>query len=84
MGKDIGSIYKNSQSQISTPSLKAPVFSSLASHTSSAIELTTTSVSDVKDKKQNNYVLCSQNIIQNDVSIINKDNIQSCETENIL
>ena len=32
------------------------------------------------DKHQKNYVLYSQNTIQNDVSIKNNDNIQSCET----
>ena len=81
MGKDIRRIYKHSQSQLSTPSFKAPVRSSSASQTSSAIELTTTYVPSVRDKNQNNSVLCSQNNIQNDVRITNNDNIQSCETE---
>ena len=31
------------------------------------------------DKNQNNSILCSQNTIQNDVSITNNDNIQPCE-----
>ena len=80
MGKDIGRIYKYSQSQLSTFSLKAPVSSYSETQTSSAIELKTTSVSYVTDKNQNNYVLYSQNTIHNDVSITNNDNIQSRKT----
>ena len=80
MGKDIGKIYKYSQSQLSTSSLKAPVSSSSDPQTSSAIGLTTTSVPSVRDKNQNNYVLYSQNTIHNDASITNNDDIQSCET----
>ena len=79
MGKDIGQIYKHSQSQLLTPSLKAPVSSSSASQTSSNIESTTTSIPSVRDKNQNNSVLCPQNTIQNYVSITNNDGIQSCE-----
>ena len=75
MGKEIGQIYKYSQSQLSTPSLKAPVSSSSDPQTSSAIKLTTTSVPSVTDKNQNNYVLYYQNTIQNDASITNNDNI---------
>ena len=37
------------------------------------------SVPYVRDKNLNNYVLYSQNTIQNDVSITNNDDIQSCE-----
>ena len=80
MGKDIGRIYKHSQYQLSTSSLKAPVSSSSEPQTSSAIELTTTSVPSATDKHQNNYVLYSQNTIQNDATITNNDDIQSCET----
>ena len=80
MGKDIGRIYQHSKSQLSTPSFKAPVSSYLASQTSPPIELTTTSIPSVRDKNQNNYVLCSQNTIHNDVRITNNDGIQSCET----
>ena len=54
MGKDIGQIYKHSQSQLSTSSLKAPVSSSSEPQTSSAIELTTTSVASETDKHQKN------------------------------
>ena len=38
------------------------------------------SVPSVREKNQNNSVLCSQNIIQDDVSITNNNGIQSCET----
>ena len=52
MGKDIGKIYKHSQSQISTPSTKAPIILYLAYQTSSSIELTITSVLSVIDKNK--------------------------------
>ena len=81
MGKDIGRIYKHNQSQLSTPSIKAPVISSSASQTSSYIELSITSVSSIIYKKQTNSVLCSENSIQNNLNITNNDNIQSCETQ---
>ena len=81
MGKDIGHIYKHSQSQISTPSIKAPFISYSASQTSSSIELTITSVSSVIYNKQTNCVFCSKNTIQNDLNITNNDDIQSCETQ---
>ena len=81
MGKDIRQIYKYSQSQLSTSSLKAPVSSSSDPQTSSAIELLTTPVPSVKDKNQNDSVLYSQNTIQNVVRIKNNDNIHSCETQ---
>ena len=38
------------------------------------------SVPSIKDKHRNNYVLCSQNTIQNDATITNNDDIQSCDT----
>ena len=81
MGKDIGNCFKHSQFQISTLSLKAPVISSSASQTSSAVELTTTSVPSVREKNQNNSAFCSQNTIQNCVSITNNNDIQYCEME---
>ena len=81
MGKDIGQIYKYSQSQLSTLSLKVPVISYSDPQTPSAIELTTTSVPSVWDKNQNNYVLYPQNPIQNDASITNNGDIQSYKTE---
>ena len=80
MGKDIGRIYKHSQSQLSILSFKEPVSSSSAPQTSSSIKLTTTYVPSVRDKKQNNSIFCSKNSIHNDVSITNNDNMQSCET----
>ena len=80
VGKYIGRIYKYSSSQLSTLSLKSPVSSSSEPQTSSAIELTTTSVPSSKDKHQNNSVFYSQKTIQNDATITNNDNIQSCET----
>ena len=80
MVKAIRRIYKYSPSQISTLSIKAPDSSSSDTQTSSAIEVTTTSVPSVGDKNQNNSVLYSQNTIHNDVSITNKDDINSCET----
>ena len=43
-------IYKHSQSQLSTLSLKAPVSLSSGPQTSSAIELTTTSLTSVTEK----------------------------------
>ena len=45
-----------------------------------SIELATTSFPSVRDKKQTNYVLCSQNSLHNDARIANNDNIQSCGT----
>ena len=39
------------------------------------------SVPSMTDKHQNNYVLYSQNTIQNDATITNNDGIQSFETE---
>ena len=55
MGKDTGRIYKYSQSQLSTPSFKAPVCSSSDSQTSSSIELKTTSVTSVRDKNSEQF-----------------------------
>ena len=80
MGKDIGRIYKYSQSQLSTSSIKAPVSSSSEPQTFSAVKLTTTSVPSITDKHQNNSVLYSQNATQNYAKITNNDDIQSCET----
>ena len=80
MGKFNGRIYKHSQSQLSTLSLKAPVRSSLEPQTSSAIELTTTYIPSGTDKHQNNSIFNSQDTRQNDATIKNNDGIQSCET----
>ena len=78
MGKYIELIYKHSQSQLSTLSLKAPVSSSSESQTSSAVKLTTTFVPYSRDKHQNNSIFYSQNTIQNDATITKNDDIQSC------
>ena len=75
MGKDIGWIYKHSQSKISTLSLNTPVSSSSEPQKSLGIELTTTSVPSVTDKHQKNSVLYSQNTIQNDATIKKNDYI---------
>ena len=80
IGKYIGRINKYSQYQISTSSLKAPVSSSSDPQTSSANELTTTSVHSVRYKNQNNFVLYSQNSIHNYVSIAKNDDVHSCDT----
>ena len=76
----MGRIYKHSQSQLSTFSLKTPVSSSSEPQKSSAIELTTTSAPSVKDNNQNNSILRYKNTINNDATITNNDDIQSCET----
>ena len=62
-------------------SLNKTVSSSSEPQTSSAIELTTTSVPYATEKHQKNSVLYSQNTIQNDATITKNDNIQSCETQ---
>ena len=80
MGKDIGHIYKHSQCQLSTSSIKKPVFLYSASQTSSSIKLTITCVSSVIYKDQTDYGFCSQNTIQNDSNITNNDDTHSCET----
>ena len=60
MGKDIVRIYKHSQPQLSTSSLKAPVSSSSELQTFYAIKLKTTSVPSITDKHQNNSVFFSK------------------------
>ena len=80
MGEDIGQIYKHSPSQLSISSTKASVSSSLESQTSYAVKLTTTSIPYIIDKHQDNSVLCYRNTIQNDATITNNADIQSCVT----
>ena len=75
MGKDTGQIYKHSKLKLSTLSLKTPVSSYSEPQTSSAIELTTTSIPFATDNHQKKYVLYSQNTIQNDATITNNDDI---------
>ena len=74
-------MYKHSQSQLSTFSIKASVSSYSEPQTSSATKLPTMSVPSLTDKHQNNSVLCSQNTIKNDASITNIDDIESCDTQ---
>ena len=50
-GKDIGRLYKYNRSKISTTTLKKPVLLSSAAHTSSASNLTQTSISSQLDNK---------------------------------
>ena len=73
MGKAIGKIYKYSQCQPSTMSIRKPIISSLAAQTSSSTTITRTLVSSIIDKKESNSVLCSQNTIQNDLNITNNE-----------
>ena len=79
-GTDIRQIYRHSQYQLSTLSLKTPASSSSEPQTSSTIELTTMSIPTSTDKHYNNYTLCYKNTIQNYATITNNENIQSCET----
>ena len=51
MGKEIGSSFKYNISEISTPTLKKPVLSPLAAHTSSASNSTQTFISSQLDNK---------------------------------
>ena len=51
MVKDIGRLYKYNQPKISTPTLKQPVSSSSAAHSSSTSNLTRTSISYQLDNK---------------------------------
>ena len=81
MEKDIGKFYKHNNSQLSTPPIKTPVILFLAAQISLSIELTIASVHSVRDKKQTNSIFCSKHFIQNGLSIINNDDIQSCETQ---
>ena len=59
MEKDIGKFYKHGQPQLSTLPLKAPITSSSDPQTSSATNLTTTSIPSITEKNQNNSVLYS-------------------------
>ena len=73
MGKEIGRSFKYNRSKISTPTLKKPVLSSSAAHTSSASNFTGTSISSQLDNK---YIFTNQN--KNNTS--NIDDIHSCVT----
>ena len=73
MRKDIGCFYKNNRSELSTPTLKKPVLSSSASHTSSASNSTRTYILSRLDNKK---IITNQN--KNNTS--NTDDIQPCVT----
>ena len=81
MSKDIGQIYKHSQSQILTSSFKVPVSSSSETQKSSAIKFKATSVASITYKHQNNSIFCSQKTTQNDATIKNNDDMDYCETQ---
>ena len=70
MGKEIGSCFKYNQSKISTPTLKKPVLSFSAAHTSYVSNSTQTSISSQLDNK---YSIKNQN--KNNTS--NTDDIHS-------
>ena len=73
MGKEIGRSLKYNQSKISTPTLKKPVLSSSAAHTSYTTNLTPTIMSHQLQHKDSTS-------IKNTVNISNADNIHSCVT----
>ena len=73
MGKEIGRFPKIIDSKISTSTLKKPVLSSSAAHTSSTINSTQTSISSQLDNKD---LTTNQN--KNNTS--NIDDIRSCVT----
>ena len=73
MGKEIGCAYKYYRSKISTPTLKKPVLSSSANHTSYTTNLTPTIMSYQLEHKDSTS-------IQNTVNISNTDDIHSCVT----
>ena len=73
MGKDIGSSYKYNQSKILTPTLKKPVLSSSANHTSYTTSLSQTIISSQLENKYSTA-------IQNTSEISNTDDIHSCVT----
>ena len=73
MGKEIGRYFKYNRSKISTPTLKKPVLSSSAAHTSSASNLTRIFISYHLDNKYSST-------IQNKNNTSNTDDIHSCVT----
>ena len=73
MGKDIGRTFKYNRSKISRPTLKKPVLSSSANHTSYTTNLTPTIMSHQLQHKESTS-------IQNTVKISNTDDIHSCVT----
>ena len=73
VGKDIGRSYKYYRSKISTPTLKKPVLSSSANHTSYTTNSTPTIMSHQLQHK-------GSTSIQNAVNISNTNDIYSCVT----
>ena len=73
MGKEIGRSYKYYRSKISNPTLKKPVLSSSANHTSYTTNSTPTIMSNQLQHKDSNS-------IQNKVNISNTYDIHSCVT----
>ena len=73
MGKEIGCSFKYNRLKISTPTIKKPVLSSSAAHTSSASNLTWTSISSQLDNKDSTTN-------QNKKNTSYTDDIHSCVT----
>ena len=73
MGKDIGRSYKYNQSKITTTTLKKPVLSSSANHTSYTNSLSQTNILSHLENKDSTE-------IQNTSEILNTDDIKSCVT----
>ena len=73
MGKEIGRSFKYNRSNISTPTLKKPVFSSSANHTSYTTNLERTIISYQLENKDSIS-------IQNTSDISNTDDIHFCVT----
>ena len=70
MGKDIGSSYKYNRSKIPTRTLKKPILSSSANHTSYTTSLSQTVISSQLENEDSTE-------IQNTSKILNTDNIHS-------
>ena len=73
MGKEIGRYFKYNRSKISTPTLKKPVLSSLAHHTSYTTTSTRTIISSQLEHKDSTE-------IKNTLDISNTDDIHSWVT----
>ena len=73
MGKEIDCYFKYNRSKISTPTLKKPVLSSSAHHTSYTTNSTRTIISYQLENKDSNA-------IQKTSDISNADDIHSCVT----
>ena len=71
MGKVTGRSFKYNRSRISTPTLKEPVLSSSAAHTSYTSNLTRAMISSQLENKDSD-------VIQNTKDTSNTDDIHSC------